>query len=141
MLWFQRTGDFSGIAGLVNNNKCDNVPSFDMHVGSGQVASGSVNGEIVDDVSVYEWGWNWEHVAMVYDGSTLQFYLNGNAQTSTPVTGYIENRHCPMVIGQKGLDQSSGFFTGYMDELRVYTRALSANEVKADCQLSYNCNI
>mgnify|MGYP003573965586 CR=1 FL=1 len=143
MLWFLRSGDPSNIGGLVNNGNCDAVPSFDMHVGPGQVASGAVNGQSMDDVDVYEWGWNWEHVAMVYDGNTLQFYLNGNLQAAPPVplTGYISNRQCPMVIGQTGTDQSRGFFTGYMDELYVYTRALSAAEVMANCQLSHQCNI
>jgi hypothetical protein len=68
----------------------------------------------------------WHHVAYTFDGTTHRFYLDGvlagsgtqGAQTAQPTTAYI------------GTYNAGGeLYTGKLDELRVYNRALSAVEV------------
>lgn len=42
-LWFKRMGVTEPMGGLVNNGDCVGSPSFDLHVGEGQMASVSVD--------------------------------------------------------------------------------------------------
>jgi len=74
------------------------------------------------------------HVAIVadYTNKSVQFYRNGSLFT-TQTTGSTMN--FPSVNRAKGMGQlfqsSSGFLTGYMDELRVYNRSLSSGEISS----------
>jgi hypothetical protein len=129
--WVKRTGDSSAHAGVVNNGDCIGEPSFDIHVGEGEVSFASVTTDGVTATASTEAASimhdDWEHVAMVYDGSALTMYVNGVATTTTPASGYIENRQCAMNIGS--LHAGTGYFQGYMDNIYVYRRALTPAEV------------
>ncbi|MDP2735177.1 MAG: LamG domain-containing protein, partial [bacterium] len=67
----------------------------------------------------------WHHVAAVYDGTTTYLYLDGILDVSGPKT--INTPTSPPSIG----DRSNGqhFFYGIIDDVRMYSRALSASEV------------
>jgi hypothetical protein len=62
----------------------------------------------------------------VYDGSTLKIYRNGELGNSSAVTGSITHTTNPLKIGTYG----STSFDGKVDDMRVYNRALSAQEVQ-----------
>jgi Concanavalin A-like lectin/glucanases superfamily len=74
---------------------------------------------------------NWHHVAGVWNGgSDVTEYVDGVEQTLTSWLGSIDiisSRH--LNIGR--LINSSYYFNGAIDEVRVYNRALSAAEVSA----------
>lgn len=63
----------------------------------------------------------WHHVAGVYDGKERRIYVDGQLDAREPVTGTI-SRGGKVTIGQG--------FTGLIDELKVWNRALSEDEVK-----------
>ncbi|MBL9179594.1 MAG: LamG domain-containing protein [Verrucomicrobiaceae bacterium] len=63
----------------------------------------------------------WHHVAGVYDGKERRIYLDGKLDASELVTGTI-SRGGRIAIG-KG-------FTGLVDELKVWNRAVSESEVQ-----------
>ena len=42
-VWVKRTGVSQGLGGIVNNGDCVGSPSFDVHVGQGEVSSVSVD--------------------------------------------------------------------------------------------------
>ena len=69
---------------------------------------------------------SWEHIAITYDGASVTFYLDG-AIVGTPcsLTGMAGTSNAPLLIG--GTNASSA--TGTMDEIRIYNRALTAQEV------------
>ncbi|MBI5774629.1 MAG: immunoglobulin domain-containing protein, partial [Verrucomicrobia bacterium] len=75
----------------------------------------------------------WHHVAMVYDGSTVRGYVNGVQDGSMNVTGMAQTSDNPVRIGAyapvNGI--SKNFFSGGIDELSLYSRALSASEIAA----------
>lgn len=75
----------------------------------------------------------WQHVAITYDGNSLRAYLNGTAiGTSTPVSlGSLSG-----VLQVGAWSGPSDFLRGTLDEVRVYSRALSATEVGAEMSLS-----
>lgn len=71
----------------------------------------------------------WYHVAMTYDGAALRLYVNGVLDRSEPLTGPIIVTGQPLVIG--GSVPGPWDFNGRVDELSLYHRALSANEIGA----------
>lgn len=70
----------------------------------------------------------WTHVAVTYDATTLKVYINGiqDATTATPTFGIILSAY---YVGQTG--SNSSYYTGLVDEFRVYNIALSASQVSA----------
>ena len=77
----------------------------------------------------------WTHVFVTYDGSSrvegLSLYFNGQKQkvgsTRNSLTGTIKTDR-PLHLGRRN---PSGILDGALDDLRIYSRALSAVEVKA----------
>jgi hypothetical protein len=76
----------------------------------------------------------WYHVAAVYDATarTLQLYVNGVAENGVSV-GTVPpvqfNRAVNVYIGRR---HDGFFFNGTIDEVRIYSRALSAAEINTD---------
>lgn len=59
----------------------------------------------------------WTHVAYVRSGTTITGYINGiSIGTTTSITGILGNTTGGITIGR---DNSSTYFNGYIDELRV----------------------
>ncbi len=67
----------------------------------------------------------WHHIACSADGQTLTAYLNGLATESTPM-GAITSSPAPVLIGSDGW---SCDWIGAIDEVAIYNRALSADEM------------
>ena len=73
----------------------------------------------------------WQHVVATYDGSKtpggMRVYLDGVAQTLTPLLDLVGNRlptRYPLRIGASGSDKPR--FQGHIDDLRIYDRVLPA---------------
>ena len=78
----------------------------------------------------------WQHVAVTYDKTSglSTFYLNGVAVTQTNLGSFIpETTFTNLVLGARTAFNSvanpANVFAGEMDEISVYNRALSANEI------------
>jgi hypothetical protein len=71
----------------------------------------------------------WTHVALTYDGSTITVYANGVAVGTESKTGNItdDGSSAPFNIGGRS---DCCFYTGGIDEVEVFDRALSASEIK-----------
>jgi hypothetical protein len=77
----------------------------------------------------------WMHVAATFDGSTFAFYINGKlSATSTGVTLGPTNSH-PLEIGASG--DCAYRWEGLIDEVQIYNRALSSDEIAASYQSSF----
>ena len=76
----------------------------------------------------------WSHVAGTYDGLTVRLFVNGLQVGSTAYTGTIGTSTGVLRIG--GNSMWGEFFQGRLDELRIYSRALSAAEIQADMTTS-----
>lgn len=72
----------------------------------------------------------WSHVAGTYDGTTMKFYVNGLLVASRPQTGPIATSTGPLTIGGNVVYGEN--WNGLIDEVRIYNRALSQNEIHAD---------
>ncbi len=72
---------------------------------------------------------NWYLIAGTYDNQTLAVYLNGNLENSAVYPGTLSN---PNVSFCMGAHVCNSYWTyGYLDDMRLYNRALSAAEIQA----------
>lgn len=72
----------------------------------------------------------WLHLVATYDGSVMKIYLNGVLDNSVNVSKTIVTNAGNAYIGTYGTTPTGTYnFSGIIDEVRVYNRALSANEV------------
>lgn len=70
----------------------------------------------------------WYFYALTYDGSQLRAYLNGSLLGSTSFTGNIAASQWPVNIGRNPV-YNGDYFTGIVDEVRIYKRSLSPQEI------------
>ena len=82
----------------------------------------------------------WVHLAGAYDGETgrMSLYVNGKLIGSETHVGEIrldqESLNRPVVIGGElnspSVDNASNEFNGYVDDVRIYDRALSDGQIE-----------
>jgi hypothetical protein len=75
----------------------------------------------------------WHHLAATYDGSEMRVYVDGVLEnTSTDYSGLLPLDTFPVWIG-KHYDSAntSGYFNGAIDEVQIYDRVLSAEQIRA----------
>ena len=68
----------------------------------------------------------WYHIVGTYDGQHVKIYVNGRFKGSSVRTGAMPLNGNNTVIGFWNTD----FFPGLIDEVRIYNRALSKEEIK-----------
>lgn len=75
----------------------------------------------------------WHHIAGVYDGNYIRIYLDGS-EIASKYIGYIVCRtnDQSLKIGRDAYASSGRRFDGFIDEVRVYNRTLSKEEITAD---------
>ena len=76
----------------------------------------------------------WTHLAATYDGSTLRMYVNGTQVGTRAISGSLVAGTGPLKIGGNAL--WGEWFSGLIDDVRVYNRALSAGELQQDMNLA-----
>jgi chitodextrinase len=72
----------------------------------------------------------WSHIALTYDGANERFYLNGNQVSIVAQTGNIVTSTNPLTIGSDPI--FGQFFSGMIDEVRVYNTALNQAQIQSD---------
>jgi len=91
-----------------------------------------IGGSVVYSNSI-ENAWDttkWTHFAFVYDGQYLRLYRNGvEAASPKAYTGTIDVSANNLGIGATG--EGNYLFNGIIDEVRIYNRALSEEEIRA----------
>jgi hypothetical protein len=71
----------------------------------------------------------WYHAIGTYDGSTMKIYVNGTLESSMSKTENIIPAADNLWIGT--WTSTTAHFNGTIDEVRIYNRALTADEIKA----------
>ncbi|KAK2158957.1 hypothetical protein LSH36_161g06012 [Paralvinella palmiformis] len=134
-LWYMRdsTSD-DGPEALLSNDACssDDDPTIQvLSTGYSKILGGFRAGRDTDKISstnsFSDKGVNnWNHIVVVYDGSKITLYLNGQVKSTREASGMIKPAHCPLLIGSM---YGKNYFKGYMDEICFYNYALDANQV------------
>jgi len=86
------------------------------------------------------WGWGtfvgntvlvagvWYHVVATYDGSKWVLYLNGQPDGSKVESGNLVSTTNALFFGSRMV--GSNLFDGLIDDVRIYSRALTASEIQ-----------
>lgn len=76
------------------------------------------------------------HVVGAYDGSNVRLYVDGaEVGTALPVSGSMPSTLPPVRLGNRASDNQ--YYNGIVDEVKIFSRALSAREIKAE----YNAGV
>lgn len=110
-----------GLAYALSANTDSNRPNSTVNVGGAdrQLTTGS-----------YLAANRWTHLAATYNGSTQRLYVNGVEVGSRSQNGAITLSSGALRIG--GNSVWGSYFRGYIDEVRVYNRALTQAEIASD---------
>jgi hypothetical protein len=149
-LWFQSTSGRT--AGIINNgavysdvvrNRTKVVGSWEIRLTSaGRSNENRISAAIVTSHSAKAWdnittafSNHWHHLVMVYNGKKIEFYLDSHLKFSECLHGEIVTKNSEVVIGQtKNAEYRyyalGDYFSGYMDEVKLFKKALNAHEVQ-----------
>ena len=72
---------------------------------------------------------NWTYIVGTYDGTTMRLYVNGQLENSMSTTGTLAQEISPLLIGTR-LGLPSDTFEGKIDDVRIYNRALTEDEIR-----------
>ncbi len=134
--WIKSTSTSSGsILHRGNSDNCFYNPDirFSSSGTSLEVAESGCSGSgVIDNYAINPN--TWYHVAVVRSSSTVNVYLNGlfkSTDTSQPSPGSISN--AKITAGSSSTSSSfTGFSTGFIDDVKVYNYARTADQIKAD---------
>jgi hypothetical protein len=76
----------------------------------------------------------WHHVAVTWDGATIRQYIDGAQVDERPLAGALARQATGLGIGCRSVtaagDSGAGAsFQGLLDEVAIYSRAWSAQEI------------
>lgn len=73
---------------------------------------------------------NWHHYALVYNGTNLLTYVDGIRRSSNALTGAVNSNPArKLAIGKEDASQPLNTFAGDLDEMKLFRRALTTNEI------------
>ena len=90
--------------------------------GNGTSASGATD---TDHIRVDKW----YDLVYTYDGSVSKLYVNGILKMSVNMPTSFTPSNFPLYIGKTQNPQFPYYFTGIIDDVRIYNRALSPDEI------------
>lgn len=72
---------------------------------------------------------NWYHIAFTWDGTETKFYLDGILKGTESYSGTITPDNLPLEIGRHFPGSTNDYLIGKLDEILIYNRALSSEEI------------
>jgi hypothetical protein len=93
---------------------------------------GSTREDLISEGSEYEN--EWVHVVGVREGATKLLYIDCVLDNTGPTDGVITGKSTKVLVGAfQDPSHTFNFFNGKIDDVRVYNRALSAEEIEEFC--------
>lgn len=74
----------------------------------------------------------WTHVAITYNGTTIKTYVNGELQYTFSGSKNIAKTTSMLRIGNRGTDHPASPFNGIIDEVRIYNKGLTEEQLGLD---------
>lgn len=123
-VWFKK--DINNAGGAFIVNKVKYILRMDNH--------GKVN------FAIYNPGWNsvtipwskriidtdWHNVVATYDGSNMKLYIDTVLLAEKSTSGNLKSSNANILIGSQ---TNTNYFSGVLDEVAIYTKALSMQEI------------
>jgi hypothetical protein len=95
----------------------------------GSFGDGQATAAGVRDDSTYIVKNKWYIIAFTYNKINAKFYVNGQLEASNHVSTTFTPNNAPIYIGKLPSVQFPYWFTGKIDEIRIYNKALSASQI------------
>jgi len=128
-LWIKTERWLNG-AGIVYIGK-DDYASWAAAVNTGTSGGRSIDfqyGRILGHQEVFYSDQGWHHIAVVCDGSYARLYKDGEEVYNEQYSSPVDFSGCRTVLGTHRVNERS--FKGVIDEVRIYDRALSGDEIR-----------
>ncbi len=145
-MWVQTTTDHSlagvlgkwnnygGIVGVNKEQFCFNVSDTNHGVNFGLKTKDNFKVYPREDTVIYKNG-NWNHYVGTYDGSNARLFVNGRQvssyRTSGPIEVFAQNFEIGRIAGGQPTCATAYYFTGNIDDVGMWNRALSVAEISA----------
>jgi hypothetical protein len=148
--WVKPTGQIGNNSGIFFKGALDGQqPDWQLVIGdvgtgglpapSGAATTLNGTGFATSEASVVDFGFlnpiplnEWTHLASTYDGSELRLYVNSTLVGAASYANPINDTGSPLYIGNRFRPAGDvGGFQGFLDELRLYDRALDPSEILA----------
>lgn len=80
---------------------------------------------------------SWHYVAVTYDGSVKRVYIDGTQVVTTSIAQAIQQNN---LAARLGLNEqyTAADYSGWLDDVRIYSRALSQTEITTDMNTPIN---
>jgi hypothetical protein len=89
----------------------------------------TVEGAVGGSISIEPADDHWFHVAMTWDGAEARLYLDGEVVLSRALQVVVYDDHVTRIGADNDFGEDVNFFPGAIDEVQIYQRALSSDEV------------
>jgi hypothetical protein len=116
-----QANNFEGFALTKERNKSSDNFQFEVTAASGTTAAAVSGTAVATNV--------WYHVAGVRGSNYLQLYVNGVLQQQVSVAFAQDYGTLPLFFGTSGESVWDHKFSGLLDEVALYNRALASNEI------------
>ena len=127
--WMNSSNDGNGGVYLVGKSYPDYGQGWDIRLRTSQIVVVGVNGwaeNIISDTSVTSGAWH--HIALTANGSDVILYID-NVQKGSSGRSAISSTTNPFSMGDTPGFSVPTAFNGLIDEVQIFNRALSADEI------------
>jgi hypothetical protein len=97
--------------------------SIDAGPGKVRMTAPCGNAAIIESISSVDDG-NWHHIAAVFDGSTVKFYIDARLDNTVAVTGSYDS----CANAADAVEMGSGF-VGFLDDIRLLSLSMSQQDI------------
>ncbi len=136
--WIKWSGNTNGVQDIIFNKERE----YEWCIGDS--GSGAPTGHLawaINTAGTWEWhdtGYTvpaneWVFLVLTYDGTHVRLYVNGELESTLadPDGGPITDSSYPLWIGRRqNLGSPTGEFSGVIDEVRIYNRVLTDQEIR-----------
>ena len=110
--------------------KADSYNVFNSHMlcfGAVVLSQDGTAGVIYDEETADPIEDTWQHLALVYDGSNIILYVDGEVLLEVPYDEGIADNDAPVFLGSCG---PSSFISGALDEIAIFDVALEEEDIQ-----------
>ena len=115
--WFSSGSDDNAFSFVILDTK---KPRFSLSLGEDVTSCSSDTALNLDE---------WHLLLATYDGSNIKIYIDDVLDKTCSATGIISTSSAPLMIGAHDFDSDRQPFNGKIDEVAIWNRALSSEEI------------
>jgi uncharacterized protein (TIGR02145 family) len=125
--FFSKHNDSGDVEVLIRS--IDNKYAIEWTIGGTYFTLSDYNGQFTIDLNHPRF----DLLVLLYDGEQVRFYINNTLIASKNISGQIANNRVPMIFGKYAGNYTgiTEYFTGVLDDIRIYNRALNSAELLA----------